>query len=75
MKSYKISEAREQFAAIVKQAEEGEEIVLMRHGKPVVTIQAVKGAVPGPGFMADAGWSVRMAEDFDSIPTGFEEYV
>jgi prevent-host-death family protein len=74
VKSYKISDARDNFATIVKQAEAGEQILLTRHGKAVVSIQPVESDIPAPGFLAKAGWSVEIAPDFDSLPRGFEEY-
>ena len=75
MKTYAISEARENFANILKAAEGAEKILLTRHGKPIVSIQPVQKERPTPGFMARAGFSVSMAPDFDEIPPGFEEYV
>jgi prevent-host-death family protein len=42
MKSYNVSEAREKFAAIVKQAEAGETVELLRHGVAVVRVVPVK---------------------------------
>lgn len=74
MKSYNISEARENFAMILKDVEAGEKVLLTRYGKPVASIQPFKKARPKPGSMARAGFSVRMAPDFDEIPPGFEEY-
>lgn len=75
MISYTISEARENFATLIKQVEAGEQVLLTRHGKPVVSIQPFKKQRPKPGSMARAGFSVRIAPDFDDIPPGFEEYV
>lgn len=75
MKSYNISEARENFAAILKEVEAGEKIFLTRYGKPVATVQPYKEQRPKPGSMARAGFSVRIAPDFDEIPPGFEDYV
>jgi prevent-host-death family protein len=76
MKSYNISEARENFASILKDVEEaGESVVLTRYGKPVASIRPVEREIPGPGFLLDEGWSIKIAPDFDEIPPGFEEYV
>jgi prevent-host-death family protein len=75
MKTYTISEARENFATLIKQAEAGEQVLLTRRGKAVVSIQPFKKQRPKPGSMARAGFSVRIAPDFDDIPPGFEDYL
>ncbi len=75
MKLYNISEARNNFAAILKEVESGEQVFLTRYGKPIASIQPVQKDRPTPGFMERAGFSVRIASDFDEIPPGFEEYI
>ena len=75
MKTYTISEARENFATLIKQAEAGEQVLLTRRGKAVVSIQPFKKQRTQPGSMARAGFSVRIAPDFDDIPPGFEDYL
>jgi prevent-host-death family protein len=75
VKSYNISEARDNFAAILKEVEAGESIVLTRYGKAIARIQPVEKPRPMPGFMARAGFSARMAPDFVETPPGFEEYL
>jgi prevent-host-death family protein len=74
MKSYTISEARQNFAGIVEQVEAGEQILVTRHGKTVARIEAVERTIPGPGFLKREGWSVRIAPDFDDTPPAFDEY-
>lgn len=74
VKSYNISEARDNFASIVKEVEAGEPVLLTRYGKAVARIQPVEKQRPAPGFMARAGFSAKIAPDFDEIPSGFEEY-
>lgn len=76
VKSYNTSEAREKFSAILKAVEAGQRVLLTRYGKPIASIQPVrKEKRPKPGFMTRAGFSARMADDFNEIPPGFEEYV
>jgi prevent-host-death family protein len=75
VKSYNTSEARENFASILKDVEAGEQVLLTRYGKPIASIQPFKKQRPTPGSMARAGFSVRIAPDFNEVPPGFEEYV
>jgi len=80
MKTYSVSEARKHFAAIVDAVEQGEEIVITKHGAPVVTMARPAAPrkphlLPPPGFLKASGWTLEMGKDFDEIPAGFEDYV
>jgi len=80
MKSYSVSEARESLADILKAVERGEEVEITKRGTPVATVtrprtSKKKKPIPPPGFLAARGWRVEMADDFDAIPEGFEDYV
>jgi prevent-host-death family protein len=79
MKTYSASEAREHFAKILGAVEQGEEVVITKHGVAVAQlIRAPKPArvqIPPPGYLEAQGWKIKMADDFDAIPEGFEEYV
>lgn len=74
MKSYNTSEARENFASILKEVESGEIVFLTRYGKPVARIQPMEPQIPPPGFLLKEGWAVEIAADFNDIPEGFEDY-
>jgi prevent-host-death family protein len=74
VRSYTISEARRNFASIIEQAEAGEQVLVTRHGKAVVRIEPVEREIPPPGFLAQEGWSIQLASDFDAIPPGFDDY-
>jgi prevent-host-death family protein len=80
MKTYSVSQARENFADILDAVERGEDVTITKHGATVATItrpaKAKKSAaLPPPGFLHAQGWSVTMADDFDAIPEGFEDYI
>jgi prevent-host-death family protein len=75
MKQYTASEAREHFAEILNQVEQGQSITITKHGEPVATIQRAAHRVAPPGWGKQAGWSYKIASDFDDLPEGFEEYV
>ncbi len=80
MKTYTVSQARERFSEILNSVERGEEVAITKHGRPVARITnpaAPRGrrAVAPPGFLKLQGWTIEMADDFNSIPEGFEDYV
>ena len=78
-KTYTASQAREHFSKILDAVEQGEEVVITKHGVAIAMIMRPrkdkKHAIPAPGFLRDEGWSVEMSEDFDAVPEGFEDYV
>jgi prevent-host-death family protein len=55
MARYSIVEAKNKFSSLVEAAEAGEEVVITRHGKPVM--QFVPPLLAAPG--ADADWALR----------------
>jgi prevent-host-death family protein len=78
-KTYSASEAREHFAEILDAVEQGEEVVITKHGVAVAQLTGApktgKVKIPPPGFLLAEGWRLAIADDFDAIPEGFEEYV
>lgn len=66
MTTVSVFDAKTQFSALIARAEAGEEIVISRHGRPVVRLVAVEGAVQQrrPGIFAGQIW---MAPDFDEF--------
>jgi len=59
------------FSALVSRAEQGEEVTLLRRGKPVARLSPAAGGGDGPGFRVDwdlleataGGKKVRPAEE------------
>jgi prevent-host-death family protein len=47
MQSIPIHQAKTQLSELIRAAEQGEEVVLTRHGKPVVRLVAERGEQPG----------------------------
>jgi antitoxin (DNA-binding transcriptional repressor) of toxin-antitoxin stability system len=79
MKTFTVSEARKRLVAILKLIERGQEVAITKRRRPIalITHPAVSkyhGAVPPPGFLKAQGWAVKMADDWDAVPEGFEEY-
>jgi prevent-host-death family protein len=75
MKVYTVSEARERFAEMVQAVEQGDEVAITRHGRAIAKVTRVlEQKIPAPGWAAREGWTITVAEDFDTIPANFEEY-
>ena len=74
MQQFNIAEAKAHLSERVKKAMMGEEIVIARDNKPLamlVPIQRPAGKrIPGSG----KGQILFMADNFDAIPEGFEDY-
>ncbi len=64
------ADAKARFAEIVRLAEQGEDIVLTRHGKPVVRLGPTSTVASGSLIGALSG-KVNIAEDFDDLPETF----
>jgi len=50
-----VSEAKAQLTELVRRAEAGDEIILTRHGQPVVALKPIR-PVPGPITQDDIDW-------------------
>ncbi len=64
MSQHSVVEAKNNLSDLISRAEKGEEVVITRHGMPVVELKAMKPAQAGPRPMtqADLDWldSVRI---------------
>ena len=67
-----IAEAKAHFSAIVDAASGGKSFVICRAGRPLVTITQYVQPKPirRPGSLKG---KIRIADDFDVLPDGFEE--
>ncbi|MDE2573392.1 MAG: type II toxin-antitoxin system Phd/YefM family antitoxin [bacterium] len=74
MKTVNLYEAKTHLSALVGEALSGEDVVLARHGKPLVRLVPVAQAKPSDAFGMDRGL-VEIAADFDETPADFAEYV
>ena len=74
MKPVKMHEAKTNFSRLIRLVEEGEEIVVHRGATPVARIVPYEESGPDrvPGLLRGR---IRIADDFDEIPPGFEEYL
>jgi prevent-host-death family protein len=55
MSSHSVAEAKNQLSSLIDRALEGEDIVITRHGRPVVTLKAVVRKAQ-PMTQADIEW-------------------
>lgn len=67
-----IFEAKSSLSSLVARAVAGEEIVIAKHGKPMVKLVPVSSGGRTPG---SAKGKVRIARDFAKVPAGFKGYV
>lgn len=65
MPSYSVAEAKDSLSSLIDRALAGEEVIVTRHGKPVVQINAVPPA-PRPITQADLEWLRRAREKVGS---------
>lgn len=75
MTQFNIAEAKAQFSNLVNKAMLGEEIIIAKDNKPLLKLSPIlpdvpKHRVPGSGKHE----ILYMADDFDAIPEGFEDY-
>lgn len=79
VKTYSAAEARAHFAKILDAVQQGQEVEITKHGVPVALLirapKPGKREIPPPGYLEAQGWKIEMADDFDRIPEGFEDYV
>jgi prevent-host-death family protein len=73
VKQVNIYEAKTQFSLLIAEALNGEEVVIARHGKPLVKLTPVSERKPSDAFGMDRG-KVWIAPDFDEPLEDFEEY-
>ncbi len=76
MTQFNIAEAKAQFSTLVKKAMMGEEVIIAKDNKPLLRLSPIlpdapKQPVPGTGKQH----ILYIADDFDAIPEGFEDYI
>lgn len=74
MKLVNLYEAKTHLSSVVDEALAGEEIVLARAGKPLVTLVPVRERKPSDYYGIDRGL-FTIPDDFDETPEDFADYV
>lgn len=72
--TYNVHEAKTQLSRLLKQVEDGEEIVIAKAGEPVARLIPMpkKNGVREMGFAKGQVW---MSDDFNETPDEFKEYL
>ena len=64
-----VSEAKANLSKLLKQVEQGEEIIIGRNGKPVAVLSAYKSdSAPREPGMGNWKGKIWVADDFDELP-------
>ncbi len=69
-----VAEMKVNLSEILRRAAKGEEISVTKHGKPYVKIAADRPKKPKLPRVGAFEGEFTLPDDFDDIPTGFEEY-
>lgn len=72
MRTANVAEAKTHLSKLIDAALAGEEVVIRRHGKPLVKLTPFKSD-PSPRDLSVRIWEgeVRTADDFDELPPEF----
>jgi len=73
MKTVKVHEAKTNFSKLLVLVEGGEEVLVQRGDKPIAKIVPYQAA-HGPRKAGRLRGRIWIADDFDEIPPGFDEY-
>jgi prevent-host-death family protein len=67
-------EAKSQLSRLVELAENGEEVVIQRSGRPVARIVAVQRRRPVAEAFGALRGQIELADDFDELPPELAEH-
>lgn len=75
MTTITVDEAKDQLADLLAKAAEGEEVVIVRDdGSAFALVPSNIVSGKRRGFVGSLQGKIWLADDFDDIPEGFEEY-
>ncbi len=69
-----IHEAKTQLSRLVGLAEDGEEVVIQRSGRPVARLVALQSRRPVAEAFGTLHGEVELADDFDELPAELVEH-
>lgn len=67
-------EAKSTLSRLVELAEDGEEVIIQRSGRPVARLVAVQRRRPVAEAFGSMRGEIELAEDFDELPPDFTEH-
>lgn len=74
MHTVTIHEAKATLSRLIEEALSGQEVVIARRNKPLVRIIPLEQPATRRSLGTAKG-KITLAEDFDDLPEGFEDYV
>lgn len=74
MHTVTIHEAKATLSRLIEEALSGQEVVIARRNKPLVRIIPLEHPATRRSLGTAKG-KITLAEDFDDLPEGFEDYV
>lgn len=75
MSQFNIAEAKAHFSEIVQQAMLGEEVIIAKDNRPLLKLVPISATATARQPGSAKNQILFMADDFDALPAGFEEYV
>lgn len=73
MKTVSVHEAKTHLSRLLENVAAGDEVIILKSGKPVARLIAINAEQPKVILGADRG-RVRLSSDFDDIPKDFKPY-
>lgn len=71
-----LAQAKDHLADLLAKAAEGEDVVIVRDDGSAFTVVPTKSPPPRKrGFVGSLEGKIWIADDFDEIPEGFEDYM
>lgn len=67
-------EAKSQLSKLVELAEQGEDVVIQRSGRPVARIVAMERRRPIAEAFGSLRGQIELSDDFDELPPDFTEH-
>jgi len=68
-----IHKAKTHLSALIARVLKGEKIVIAKDGRPVVTLEQIKGN-SAPRIPGRLRGKIKISKDFDDLPPGFEDF-
>jgi prevent-host-death family protein len=68
-----VHEAKTHLSRLLKRVAAGEEVVILCRDKPVARL-VTEARVTPRDLEGDLAGKIRIADDFDAVPQGFEDY-
>ena len=76
MKQFNIAEAKANFSSLVKKTMLGEEIIIAKDNKPLLRLAPILSGISKHPVSGTCRHDILyIADDFDEIPEGLEDYI